>query len=433
MTHPQQQRARREFLASIPAFAVAALPLPRALGLETSDTGEFPPDHLKGEAFWRKVREQFLIPPDEAFFNTGTLGASPRVVLETVIQHMTDVDTTLAHWDYKPENPDYFWGYRPETELRAKLGQLINADAEEIALTTNATMGMNLVANGLPLAPGDEILMTDQEHPGGRTGWELKAKRYGCFVKQLHIPLPPESPAQLAKIFSDAVTPQTRVIAVPHITSALAIVFPVEEICRTALERGIFTVVDGAQVSGHMPIDVRRIGCDAYYSSPHKWLLTPKGCGFLYLRKERIDHVWCTLASSNWDNYKEGAFRLMQWGSNNLSLLKGFDAAIDFHKALGPSRVYSRIRELADHLRAGLKEIAGITISSPTHPDLVCATTTYRLTGRTGAQVQDALWERSRVRVRNVGENGVRHCCHIYNTMDEVDRALSTLREIAAA
>jgi selenocysteine lyase/cysteine desulfurase len=274
--------------------------------------------------------------------------------------------------------------------------------------------------------------MTDQEHPGGRTGWELKAKRYGCFAKQLHVPIPPDAPRQLVDLFADAVTPQTRVIAVPHITSALAIVFPVEEICRMARERGIFTVVDGAQVCGHLKIDVRRIGCDAYFSSPHKWLLAPKGCGFLYLRKERLDGVWCTLASSNWDNYKEGAFRLMQWGTGNLSLLKGLEAALDFHEALGPARVYARIRDLADHLRAGLRNIPKVAILSPAHTDLCCATTTYKVAGLTGVQVQDALWERSRVRVRSVGE-GVRHCCHVYNTMDEVDRSLGTLNAIAGA
>ena len=429
-------RARREFLATLPALAAGAPALIRAgAPARAAETGAapFPPNHLKGESFWKEVRRQFLLPEEEAFFNTGTLGASPRVVLDTVVKHMTEVDTHLAHWDYKPENPDYFTGYRPELELRAKIARLLNAAPEEIALTINATMGMNLVANGLPLEPGDEILMTDQEHPGGRTGWELKAKRYGCFVKQLHVPIPPETPRRLVDLYADAITPQTRVIAVPHITSGLAIVFPVEEICRMARERGIFTVVDGAQVSGHMAVDVKRIGCDAWYSSPHKWLLAPKGCGFLYLRKERLDGVWCTLASSNWDNYKEGAYRLMQWGTGNLSLLKGLEAALDFHQALGPARVYARIRELADHLRAGLRKIPKVTIVSPAHPDLCCATTTYQVAGMTGARVQDLLWDRSRVRVRSVGADWVRHCCHIYNTKDEVDRALKTLGEITAA
>jgi len=425
--------ARRDFLASIPALAASAPLLLDALKGQQADPGPFPPEELKGEAFWLKVREQFLLPRDEAFFNTGTLGSSPRVVLDAVIRHMTEVDATIAHWDYKPEHPDYFAGYRPEVELREQIGALIGCDAAQVALTVNATMGMNLMANGLGLKPGDEILMTDQEHPGGRTGWELKAKRYGCFVKQLHVPVPPESPDQLVALFEDALTPQTRVIAVPHITSALAIVFPVTEICRMARDRDVITVVDGAQVIGHLPIDVRRIGCDAYFSSPHKWLLAPKGCGFLYVHERLLDQVWCTLASTNWDNYKEGAFRLMQWGTNNLSLLKGLEAAIDFHRRLGPARVYARIRALADHLRIGLKEIPQITIVSPAHPELACATTTYRVAGLTGAQVQDMLWERARVRVRSVGDYGVRHCCHLYNTMEEVDRSLGALRGLVKA
>ncbi len=429
MKRQRAHHARREFLASLGGAALGA---PFLLGSAGPGARSFPPDQLEGEAFWKQVREEFLIPRDEAFFNTGTLGSSPRVVLQAVIDHMTHVDSTIAHWDYRPEHPDYFTGYRPEAELRGRIAELVGAEADEIALTINATMGMNLVANGLDLAPGDEILMTDQEHPGGRTGWELRAKRHGCFVKQLHVPLPPESPEQLVKLFADAITPQTKVIAVPHITSALAIVFPVADICRMARERGIITVVDGAQVAGHMKLDVRRIGCDFYFSSPHKWLLAPKGCGFLYVRRERLDKIWCTLASTNWDNYKEGAYRLMQWGSGNLSLLKGFDAALEFHRTLGPARVYGRIRSLADGLRDELGRMPRVTIMSPRHADLICATTTWRMEGYTGPQLMDELWSRARVRVRSIGETDVRQCCHIYTLRDDVDRSLEVLRALSA-
>ena len=425
---------RRHFLGS--AVAAALLGRNKSAAAPTPASpfgGSLPPAVFQDdESYWRALRREFLMPADEAFFNTGTLGSSPRVVLDAVVNHMTQVDATIAHWDYKPDHPDYFTGYRPELELREKLARLINATAAEIALTQNATVGMNYVANGIRLQPGDEVILTNQEHPGGRHGWDLKAKRYGVFVKNVTVPVPPESPQQLIDLYVNATTPQTRVWGIPHLTSQLAILFPVKELCRLARERGIFTVIDGAQVCGHLALDMREIGCDAYYSSPHKWLLAPKGCGWLYIRAERLPEIWATIVSSNWDNYHDGAFRLMQIGSGNLSLLKGYEAAIDFHQRIGSARVEQRIVGLANRLREGLRQIPQARIWSPQHAELVSATTVWSLGGWSATELMDQLWERSKVRCRAMGDPyGVRQCCHIYNAPEEVERTLQTIRRMA--
>ena len=137
---------------------------------------------------------------------------------------------------------------------------------------------------------------------------------------------------------------------------------------------------------------------------------------------------------SNWDNYRDGAFRLMQIGTGNLSLLKGLDAAIEFHNRIGPDRVQARIFGLADRLRTGLRQIPQATIWSPQHPELTCATTVWSLAGHTAEQLMDGLWEGWKVRCRAMGDPyGVRQCCHIYNSPEEVDRTLATARQMAAA
>jgi selenocysteine lyase/cysteine desulfurase len=384
------------------------------------------------EQFWRELRKEFSIPKDEVFFNTGTLGSSPRVVQQAVITHMQHVDRDIAHWDYKAEHENYFTGYYDEMAIRDKLGRTINAAGRDISLSQNATFGMNFIANGLDLARGDEVVVTDQAHPGGRKGYDLRSRRDGIVVSEIKVPEPATSPEQLVQLYLDATSSRTRVWAIPHISSARAIRYPVERLCALARERGIWAVVDGAQSLGHVAIDVQAMGCDAFFASPHKWFLAPKGTGFLYVRPERQHELWATLASSEWDNHKDPMLRLMQYGTGNLSLLVGLDAAIDFHLQLGSARIERRIRSLADRLRAGLGETPGARIVSPTHPDLACATTVYRLDGWTGAQMQDALWDRARIRVRNVGDEvGVRHGCHIYNLPAEVDRTLSLLGEMA--
>ncbi len=419
---------RRRFLGKTLAAALATRVRPAAADPVPDGTDALPSPQ-EDEGYWRAVRREFTIPAEEAFFNTGTLGSSPRVVQDTVIEHQRQVDATLAHWDYRPEHPDYFAGYRPELELRAKLGALLGCDADEVAITQNATVGANIMAHGLQLAPGDEVIMTNQEHVGCESPWLLRSKRYGIFVKKVAVPLPPQNPQQLLDLFVNATTPQTRVWAIPHLTSALAIRFPVDALCRAARERGILTVIDGAQCAGHWRLDLHAMGCDAYFSSPHKWLLAPKGCGVLYINRARLPQVWATVVSGQWDNYRDGAFRFMQIGTGNLSLLKGYEAALDWHQRVGPDRIYRRIQALGDRLRAALQQIPQVRIHSPLHPELTCATTVWELAGWNGGELMDALWSRARVRCRAMA-GGVRQCCHVYTLPEDVDRTIATVREM---
>jgi selenocysteine lyase/cysteine desulfurase len=410
--------------AVLPVAAKSNAIVSSHVGRELQDQWPTPDD----PHYWRWIRQQFLIPSDEAFFNTGTLGASPRQVVDVVTRNIREIEETLAHWDYRPEHPDWFSGYRPQTELREKLAKVIHATAPEIALTQNATMGMNFIAHGLNLQPGDEVLSTDQEHPGGRCGWEMRAQRWGIIWRPLEIAIPPPDPETIVNIFAAAITPRTRVIAIPHITSKFGIVMPVRPICQLARPRGILTIIDGAQAVGQLHVNVKEIGCDAYFSSPHKWLLAPPGNGFLYIRQEKLGEVWTTLTSSEWNNYRDGAYRLMQYGTGNLSLLKGLEAALDFHLRIGPDRVQQRIVGLANRLRDGLQKINGVTIFSPVHPELAGAIVTYRVDRLTGPQLQDELWKK-KIRARSMGdEHGVRQSVHIYNSPEEIDATLDVVR-----
>ena len=387
---------------------------------------------LDDEAYWRALRTQFTIPPEQAFFNTATLGSSPRAVQDALIASVQHIDRDIAEWDYKPDHENFFTGYYPEMSTRDKLATVVNCTGRDIALTQNATFGMNFIANGLDLKAGDEVVVTNQAHPGGRKGFDLRAKRDGIMVREIIVPQPPESPDQLIQLYLDATTPRTRVWAIPHVSSSRAIRYPVAQLSTLARERGIWSVVDGAQSLGQVAVDVQAMGCDAFYASPHKWMLAPVGTGLLYVRPERQKELWATLASSAWDDQTDPMYRLMQYGTGNLSLLIGLGVAVDFHNQIGSARIQERDFALADRLRAGLATIPGATIVSPTHPDLTCATTVYGLKNKTGGEMQDYLWERGKVRVRSMGDPiGVRHACHIYNSPEEVDKALALLKEMA--
>ncbi len=401
-----------------------------AVRLLGSSNPSFPDEN--DPAFWDRVRDQFYLPRGEAFFNTGTLGAIPRPVLERVIEEMRTLQATLARWDYTPRTPNWFIGYSPELPVREKLGRLVNAGADEIALTQNATFGMNFAARGLDLKRGDEVITTDQEHPGGVCGWQERAKREGIVWKQVHMPVPANDPDRLVSLFADAITPSTRVLAYPHIISATAVVMPAKRLTALAHEKGCLSIVDGAQAMGQVEVDLKDLGCDAYFSSPHKWLLAPAGNGFFYIRRDRQNLFWTTLASAEWDNHKDGMYRFMQYGTGNRSLLTGLDAALDFHFRLGPERVRRRIRGLADRLRAGLQQIPRVRISSPVNAELAGAVAVYRIEGVPATRLEEELWNRRRLRVRSVGDAlGVRQSCQIYNSEAEIDATLEVVRDLA--
>src|SRR6266567_6867280 len=393
---------RRGFLNGILAPALAegaARAGSRSPALASPAMPAWPDDN--DPDFWDGIRDQFYIPRTESFFNTGTIGAVPRPVLERVIEDMRTLEATVARWDYSENTPNWISGYSPELPLREKLGKLVNAAGEDIAVTQNATMGMNFAAQGLDLKRGDEVILTDREHPGGICGWQERAKRDGIVVKQVPIPVPASDPDRLVELFTEAITPRTRVLAVPHIISSTAVVMPVKRLTQLAHGHKCLAVFDGAQAIGQVKIDLQDIGCDAYYASPHKWLLAPAGNGVFYIRSDQRDKIWTTLCSFAWDDQKDGMYRFMQYGTGNPSLLAGLDAALDFHFRLGPERVRERIRSLADRLRSGLQQIPRARISSPVHPELAGAAVVHRIDGIPAAKLEEQLWVQRRIRVRS--------------------------------
>jgi selenocysteine lyase/cysteine desulfurase len=263
-----------------------------------------------------------------------------------------------------------------------------------------------------------------------RLGTALEAP--GNRLKTLKIPVPARSPEEIGPDRPrghHAAHARDRVAA-RHVRARHDP--PGPEIGALARERGILTVIDGAQAAGQIPVDLHDIGCDAYFSSPHKWLLAPAGNGFLYVRREFAPRIWTTLASSEWANEKDPGLRLQQRGTGNLSLLLGLSAAIDFFDRVGADRWFGRIRELGDRLRAGLREIPGATIASSVHPKMCAGITTWKLAGMSPAKMQDLFWEKARLRPRAVSEDwGVRTSTMIYNSENEVDRLLAVAREMA--
>ena len=257
---------RRGFLA-----ALAAPLLARAA--DTKGAPAMP--RADDPAYWNKLRDQFLLAKDKVFFNNGTIGAMPRVVFDRTVELLREMATDVADWDYRPGG-EWIAGYGPMTGIRTKAAALLGADAEEISLTENVTAAMSYLAAGVTLEPGSEILISDQEHPGGQSPWLNAAKRHGARVEMAHLPKPANTAAEAMEAFYNALTPRTRILAISHMITGAGTILPVKEMCAEARRRGIFTILDGAQCFGHIAIDLHEIGCDVYVGCFHKWMLARK-------------------------------------------------------------------------------------------------------------------------------------------------------------
>jgi len=169
-------------------------------------------------ALFAEARKHFLIPKGVTYCNTGTLGASPREVVDALVNGTRALETRLAAWPYLQPEGEPLTGYEPSLELRTAVGAFVNAKPDEMAITQNATMSMNFLANGLDLAPGDEVLTTDQEHGGCISPWRLKAKRFGTVVKELRLDDgTKDGPDGVVKLFADAMTPIRSGVAPPGV------------------------------------------------------------------------------------------------------------------------------------------------------------------------------------------------------------------------
>jgi isopenicillin-N epimerase len=323
--------------AASPALDMLAIfPAPAATPGSVFRPGFAEPD----AALFAEARKHFLIPRGVTYCNTGTLGASPREVVDALVNGTRALETRLAAWAYDHPEGEPLTGYEPSLAIRTAVGAFINAKPDEVAITQNATMSMNFLANGLDLSPGDEVISTDQEHGGCISPWRLKAKRYGIVVKELALDDGTKSGVDgVVKLFAEAMTPKTKAVMFSHVVSGLGTRLPARELCAMIRDHGALALVDGAQAVGQLQVDVKELGCDAYVASPLKWMMAPKGTGFLYIRRDIQDRFWTTLASSHWDDKENGAFRFMQYGTGAVPVHEGLTAALNFINKIGMPRI----------------------------------------------------------------------------------------------
>jgi selenocysteine lyase/cysteine desulfurase len=405
----------------------------------------------EGRPDWAEVARRFLIDEGLAYFNAGTYGPSLRSVNDIEARER---EAMSRDW------MSYFISHHvgaPMPRLVERIAAFIGATSDGIALLSGTTEAMNVVAGGLDLRAGDEILTTTHEHQAGIYPWILAAKRRGCIVRQIPMACPQKSQADILQRFEDAITPRTRVLSFCHIHYTDGAVLPVRELCGLARRRGLLSVVDGAQTVGMIDVRIADLGCDVYATSLHKWLSAPYGTGLLWIRREEQDRIWPSVVEGfdGWDTVDRygdiprapgrdfvgqwpSAMQKYAWGALYFApLLWAALGAIEFHEQLGKPNVEARARALARRLRSGLETIPEIEVLTPADPVLSAAIVSFRARGLVPRTLASELRRDHRIIVRTVshphiGLDACRVCTHVWNSEEQVDLLLDVLRRKAA-
>jgi selenocysteine lyase/cysteine desulfurase len=367
------------------------------------------------------------MPPDLAMLNAANLCPSSAPVLETMYRNTRDMDQ-----DPSFDNRVKMGEGRENT--RKLLADFLRVTPEEIVITRNTSESNNLVSTGIDLKTGDEVLIFADNHPSNSTAWKEKAKRFGFTVNTIAQPHPHPGAEYFVEAATKAITPRTKVLAFTHLTSTVGDLFPARELCRIARERGVLTLVDGAQSFGLMDVDLSDIQPDFYSGSAHKWPCGPKENGVLYINRTAQSKIWASIYSAYPGS--AGISKTFEaFGQRDEPAMIAFGEALNFQSKIGRRAIETRARELTRALMEGLRKMDGVTIWTSLDPARSVAVLSFQPAALDVRKLSAALYQKERIGCATRGGQdrpGLRFSPHFYNTHAEVERTLAAVKKYLA-
>jgi selenocysteine lyase/cysteine desulfurase len=428
--------SRRAFLrmsgvVSTAAFASASYKDVEAIQAASSGVaGRTPDDVAQDESYWREIQEGFTLDRTLTNLNNGNTCPSPRVVHEACKRYM-DMANML---------PVQYNGAigRNITTVRRRLAAEFGCDQDELALTRNASESLQIAQNGIDLAPGDEILTTEQDYPRMLTTWDQRMRRDKIKVTRIQFPVP-TTQDDLYQRFERAITPRTKVLHFCHITNLTGQLFPVQRLGRLARSRGIISIVDGAHALAHFPFKLRDLEVDYYGVSLHKWLLAPIGNGLLYVRRENIAKTWPLQAAPDRQSNDIGKFEAI--GTHPQAIRAATAEALAFHQAIGAERKAARLRYLTLRWANAIKDHPRVRMLSSLERGQTWGVAMVGIDGVDPRALSQHMMDRYRIVVNAVtggtppaqvfDYSGLRVTPNVYTTLEEVDTFAEAMLDVA--
>jgi selenocysteine lyase/cysteine desulfurase len=374
------------------------------------------------------IREHIPLLQTINYLNTGTEGLVAHPVEDKVVEMTRLYDEGGFHTLHILEE---------QTEVARKmLAEWLNVSPDELALTDNASHSVGIVTAGLEWKPGDEVLMSDEEHPALLLNCYNLVERAGVTVKRFTLSHDPEV------VLSDLerlATPRTRLIATSHIGALTGTRVPVKQIAAFARERGILSLIDGAQAVAQFPIDVAEIGCDFYVSNGHKWLHGPKGTGLLIIKKERLDEVRPLFFGTTAAAYPlpEGTKVVLnptakryEFATRNFATYVGMIYALEWLNEIGWDNIVANARLLSDYCKERVRQLPGAHLRTPLAWEHSSGLLGFSIDAVDGVDLREWLRWNKNISARRVLEySGLRLSCAYFNTLEDVDLFFDTVPE----
>jgi len=422
---------RRQFLGAIgkPAAGVFVFATLDPLGIRRAvealaNYPGTPQEISMDESFWFEVQQAFTVDRSLINLNNGGVCPAPAIVQ----------DAMKKHWDFANKAPTYtMWQIQePQKEsVRKRLARMFACDPEEIALTRNASEGLQICQLGIDLKSGDELLTTNQDYPRMITTWRQRERREGLVVKQFSIPIPSEDPDEIVSLFERNITSKTKVILICHVINITGQIFPVKPIVQMARQKGIPVIVDGAHGFAHFDFNLEDLDCDYYATSLHKWLCAPHGTGMLFVRKNKIKDLWPMMAAP--ERMDNDIRKFEEIGTHPAAPYLAIAEALTFHEGIGAKRKEARLRYLRDRWANRLIQHDSVRLHTSLKPEFSCGLATVQIEGVDPGELTKYLWDKHQIIVTPIKHTefeGIRVTPNVYTTLEELDRFCDAMEEV---
>jgi selenocysteine lyase/cysteine desulfurase len=377
------------------------------------------------EDYWATIQQAFSVTRGIINLNNGGVSPSPRMVTEAFVRYTWQQEDATAYTMWQILEP------QSET-IRTGLAEVFGCDPEEIAITRNASESLEILLMGMDFKSGDEILTTTQDYPRMLTTLKQREMREGLKLNLIKIPIAPQNVDDIAAAFERAVTPKTKLILISHQINLTGQITPVKKVCDMARARGIETIVDGAHSFAQFDFKRDDLGCDYFGTSLHKWIYAPKGTGMLYVRKEKIPHVWALMASENQN--KNDIRKYEEIGTHSAAMRLAIGEAILFHNAIGAKRKEERLRYLSRYWMNRIKDIPKVGFNTSFEPRQSCAIANFKIDGVDPVQLGGYLMSKHHIFTTPIVHDeftGIRITPNVYTTLWELDRFADVVEQVA--
>lgn len=362
------------------------------------------------------------------YLNTGSEGLVARPVEDKVIE-----DTRL--YDEEGFNSRHILEEKTET-ARTRIANLIGVTDDEIGFTDNASHSVAIVASGLPWQEGDEVLMSDEEHPALLLNFYWLETRFGVKVNRFKLSSDPE--VVLADLKAK-VTPRTKLIATSQVAALTGTRVPVKEVCDFGREHGVLTLIDGAQAVMSIPVHVPDFNPDFYISNGHKWIHGPKGTGILYVRKDNLDKVLPLQLGTGAAAYPlpngtevvlHPSARRYEYATRHNAAFAGLTYALDWLESLGVENIMRHAKELTGYGKERTKALKGARLHTPDPWDESSAMFGFSIDDVDGVDLREWLrWNKNILARRVLEFQGLRVAVAYFTTKEELDLFFDTIPE----